>query len=192
MILDHGGTSPQIDPTASVAASAVVSGDVTLGPGVRILHGAVVSGEQGPVTIGEDSIVLENAVVKSRAGHACRIGDAVMVGPHAHVSGATIGSGSFVATGASVFPGARVGEGCEIRIGGVVQVNTMLEAGTMVPIHWVAVGHPALVLPPDRHDEIWRVQRELDFPGTVYGVERGTPTRQIMRDQSELHRPDSG
>jgi gamma-carbonic anhydrase len=29
------------------------------------------------------------------------------------------------------------------------------------------------VLPPDRHDDIWAIQRELDFPGTVYGVERG-------------------
>jgi gamma-carbonic anhydrase len=35
----------------------------------------------------------------------------------------------------------------------------------------VAVGDQ--VLPPDRHDEIWAVQQELDFPGTVYGEPRG-------------------
>ncbi|WP_062201480.1 gamma carbonic anhydrase family protein [Demequina salsinemoris] len=187
MIVEHGEVSPRIDPTASVAASAVVSGDVVLGPGARVLHGAVVSGEQGPVSIGADSIVMENAVVKSRSGHACVIGDAVMIGPHAHVSGATVGGGSFVATGAAIFPGARVGEGCEIRIGGVVQVNTLLEAGTTVPIHWIAVGHPAHLYSPDHHEEIWRIQRELDFPGTVYGVERATPMWQVMREQSDLH-----
>ncbi|WNM23721.1 gamma carbonic anhydrase family protein [Demequina capsici] len=189
MIAAYEGVSPQIHPTASVAASAVVSGDVVLGPGARVLHGAVVSGEQGRVLIGEDVLIMENAVVKSRAGHACTIGNAVMIGPHAHVSGATVGAGSFVATGASVFAGARVGAGCEIRIGAVVQVNSLLEDGVTVPIHWVAVGHPAHVFPPDRHDEIWRIQRDLDFPGTVYGVERGTPMAQIMREQSELHAP---
>jgi hypothetical protein len=29
------------------------------------------------------------------------------------------------------------------------------------------------VLSPDRHEEIWAIQRELDFPGTVYGEPRG-------------------
>ncbi|MDN4471817.1 gamma carbonic anhydrase family protein [Demequina zhanjiangensis] len=189
MIVDHAGVSPRIDPSASVAASAVVSGDVTLGPGTRILHGAVVSGEQGPVTLGADVLVMENAVVKSRSGHACTIGDAVMVGPHAHISGASIGAECFIATGASVFPTARLGDGCEVRIGGVVQVGSLLEAGTTVPIGWVAVGHPARLLSPDRHEEIWRIQKELNFPGVLYGVERATPMRQIMREQSELHAP---
>jgi hypothetical protein len=34
------------------------------------------------------------------------------------------------------------------------------------------VGDPATILPPDRHDEIWAVQKELDFPHEVFGVDR--------------------
>jgi hypothetical protein len=37
------------------------------------------------------------------------------------------------------------------------------------------VGDPARILPPDRHDEIWAAQEPLDFPGTVFGVDRTAP-----------------
>lgn len=54
----------------------------------------------------------------------------------------------------------------------MVQVNTRLPDDGLVPIGWVAVGDPAEVLPPAEHERIWAIQRELDFPGTVFGVER--------------------
>ena len=79
------------------------------------------------------------------------------------------------------------------RIHGVVQVNTVLEPGSVVPIGWIAVGDPAQILPPDRHDDIWAIQRELDFPGTVYGIQRGTDATTMMRGQAAwfaAHRDD--
>ena len=36
----------RIDPTAHVAPSAVVTGDVTIGPRTVVLHGAVLNGEK--------------------------------------------------------------------------------------------------------------------------------------------------
>ncbi len=184
MIVTHRGSTPSIDPTATVATSAVVSGDVTIGPGSRILDGAIVTAEDGSVRIGADVIVMEHALIKARKGHEVSIGSASLIGPHAHVNGAVIGPSCFIATGASLFPGSRLGEGVEVRIGAVVQVNTSLEAGTVVPIHWVALGAPASLLPPSKHEEIWAIQRDLDFPGTVYGVERGKPMKELMREQS--------
>ena len=84
----------------------------------------------------------------------------------------------------SLFPGSRLGDGVEVRIRGVVQVNSWLDDGAIVPIHWIAVGTPAKILPPEKHDEIWAIQQPLDFAGTVYGVERGTPMEELMRQQS--------
>jgi carbonic anhydrase/acetyltransferase-like protein (isoleucine patch superfamily) len=52
--------------TASVAATAVVTGDVTLGPGARVLSGAVLNGDLGPVRIGEDVVVMEHALLRGR------------------------------------------------------------------------------------------------------------------------------
>lgn len=187
MLVEHRGLRPQIHPTAYVAPTAVVSGDVTVGPGARILHGAVVTAEDGAVVLGENVVVMEQALVRGRAGHPAVIGDAVMIGPHAHVNGATIGSGVFIATGASLFPGSVVGDGAEVRINAVVQVSTRLEAGAVVPIAWVAVGDPAQLFSPDRHEEIWAVQRELDFPGTVYGATRETTMAELMAGQSEFY-----
>ncbi|MFB7798128.1 gamma carbonic anhydrase family protein [Isoptericola sp. NPDC056134] len=193
MLVRHRGVAPSVHPTAWVAPTAVLVGDVTVAAGARVLHGAVLSAEDGAVVVGEDSVVMEHALVRGRAGHDARIGAAVLVGPHAHVNGSAVEDEVFVATGAALFPGSRIGTGAEVRIHGVVQVNTVLPPGALVPIGWVAVGDPAQILPPDRHDDIWAVQRELDFPGTVYGVGRDVPMRELMRRQSDLygaHRDD--
>jgi carbonic anhydrase/acetyltransferase-like protein (isoleucine patch superfamily) len=182
-----------VDPTAYVAPTAVVCGDVRVGPDARILFGAVLTAEDGVVEVGGRCVVMENALVRGRAGHPVRLGEDVLVGPHAHVNGATVGDGCFLATGAAVFPGARLADGVEVRIHGVVQVNTHVPAGAVVPIGWIAVGNPAQILPPDRHDDIWAVQEGLDFPGTVYGVPRGTSARERMERQSAwfgAHRDD--
>ncbi|MRX44882.1 gamma carbonic anhydrase family protein [Agromyces kandeliae] len=185
MLVRHRDREPAIDASAYVAESAVVVGAVRIGAGARVLHGAVITAEDGDVAIGEDTVIMEHALIRGRADHPVRIGSAVMIGPHTHVNGSTVEDEAFIATGASLFPGSRIGSGAEVRVNGVVQVRTTVEPGAVVPIGWVAVGAPASILPPERHDEIWAIQRELDFPGTVYGVTRGTPMREIMRRQSD-------
>jgi carbonic anhydrase/acetyltransferase-like protein (isoleucine patch superfamily) len=179
-----------VHPTAWIAPSAVVSGDVTVGAGSRVLHGAVLNGDTGPVLIGADVLVMENAVLRGRPDHPLRIGDAVLVGPHAHLNGTTIEDEVFIATGVSTFAGARVGARSELRINSVLHVNSSLPHDSVVPIGWVAAGDPAQLFSPDRHEELWAVQEALDFPGTMYGVPRGTPMREIMRRQSARYRPD--
>jgi carbonic anhydrase/acetyltransferase-like protein (isoleucine patch superfamily) len=193
MILEHRGRRPVVPDTAYVAPSAVVCGAVVLGERARVLHGAVLTAEDGEVRVGADVVVMENALVRARAAHPAVLGDAVLVGPHAHVNGATVEDEVFVATGAALFPGAVAGSGSELRIHSVLHVRSRLAPGTVVPIGWIAAGDPAQLFPPDRHDELWEVQRGLDFPGTVYGVPRGTPMRTVMARQVEFygaHRDD--
>jgi len=175
MRFEHLGAQPRIHPDAVVAATAVVSGDVTIGAGCQVLHGAVITAEGGPITLGEHVIVMENALVRASAAHPVHIGSHVLVGPMASVSGATIEDEVFLATGTRVFNGARVGTRSEVRINAVVHLRTVLPAESVVPIGWVAVGDPAQVLPPDRHDDIWALQHDLDFPGYVFGLDRATP-----------------
>jgi len=194
MQLRHRDRQPSIDPSAYIAPTAVLVGDVRIAAGVRVLHGAVLTAEDGTITIGENSIVMENALIRGRAAHPAVIGAAVMIGPHTHINGSVVGDEAFIATGASLFPGSRIGDGAEVRINGVVQVNTVLAPGAVVPIGWVAVGNPAQVLPADRHNEIWAIQRELDFRGTVYGVGTDVSMRELMQGQSSYygeHRGDT-
>jgi carbonic anhydrase/acetyltransferase-like protein (isoleucine patch superfamily) len=179
----------RIHETAIVASSAVLTGDVTIGRNSRVLHGAVLDGDLGPVVVGSDVVVMEHALLRGRADHPLTVGDAVLVGPHSHLNGTSVEDEVFVATGVSMFPGSRAGAGSELRVNSVLHVRSVLPAGTVLPIGWVAAGDPAQLFSPDRHEELWAVQEPLDFPGTVYGVPRGTSMREIMRRQCEAFRP---
>jgi gamma-carbonic anhydrase len=193
MLIEHRGRAPAVHPSAYVAPTAVLCGDVNVGPDARVLFGAVVSAEDGRVEIGARCVVMENALVRGRAAHPVRLGDDVLVGPHAHLNGSVAGDGCFLATGCALFPGSRLGRDVEVRINGVVHVNTALPDGALVPIGWVAVGDPARILPPHAHDEIWEIQEALDFPRTVYGLPREAPARERMRRQADwfaAHRDD--
>lgn len=183
-ILVHRDHQPEIHPSAYIAPTAVICGDVHIAAGVRILFGAVVTAEDGRIDVGENSVVMENALVRGRRNHPVLVGRDVLVGPQAHVNGARIADGCFLATGCSVFPGAVLGREVEVRINGVVHANTALADGAVVPIGWIAVGDPATVLPSDRHDDIWAVQKTLDFNGTVYGTAAGTSAAERMAGQS--------
>jgi carbonic anhydrase/acetyltransferase-like protein (isoleucine patch superfamily) len=193
VLVEHRGRSPSVDPSAYVAPNAVLCGDVTVGPGTRVLFGAVVTAEDGRVEIGARCVLMENALVRARELHPATIGDDVLVGPHAHLNGSVVGDGCFIATGAALFPGSRLGRDVEVRINGVVHVNSVLDDGALVPIGWVALGNPAKIIATWDHEEIWRIQEALDFPRTVYGLPRGASARERMERQTAwfgAHRDD--
>lgn len=180
MEFEHLGASPRIHPDAVVAPTAVISGDVTIGADCRILHGAVITAEGGAITLGDHVIVMENALVRATAANPVHIGDHVLIGPLAGVSGAIVEDEVFLATGTRIFNGARIGTRSEVRINAVVHLRTTLPPESVVPIGWIAVGDPVRILSPDRHDEIWEAQRELDFPGYVFGLDRETPDLMVQ------------
>jgi carbonic anhydrase/acetyltransferase-like protein (isoleucine patch superfamily) len=190
MILSHENKSPLIDPGAYVAPTAVVCGDVRIGAGSRIMFGACVVAEGMPLTIGESCIVMENAVLRSTDSHGLTIGNFCLVGPHAHVVGCKMEDEVFIATGATVLHGAVLRSRVEVRVNAVVHLRTELRPEAMVPIGWIAVGNPAVILPPEKHSEIWAIQEPLDFPGFVYGFSRESreempAMRKITRRRSE-------
>ena len=187
MFIEHRGRRPRIHPTAYVAPTATISGDVTVGPHTCVLFGAVITAEGGSVSLGERCIVMENAVIRSTGRHDVRIGRNVLVGPRSYLTGCAVEDNAFLATGSTVFSGARIGEGAEVRINGVVHLKTSLAPHTTVPIGWVAVGDPALVRPPKDHDEIWKVQEALNFPEEIFGVQRPAPGESKMPEVADRY-----
>ena len=185
MLMEHDGCSPVVDPTAYVAPTATLCGDVRVGPGCRVLFGAVLTAEGGPVRLGAGCIVMENAVLRGTRRDPLVLGRDVLVGPQSSLTGCVVEDEAFLATGTRVFNGARIGTRAEVRVNGVVHLRTVLPADALVPIGWVAVGDPARVLPPDEHEAIWAVQKELDFPGHVFGLERPGDGESIMPAVSE-------
>ena len=180
MILSHLEKAPVVSSSAFVAPNATLCGDVKIGKNSRIMYGAAVIAEGGTIDIGDNCVVLENAVLRSTASHSLSIGNNVLIGPHAHVVGCSVEDNVFIATGASVFHGSRLCKGSEVRINGVVHIKTVLPENETVPIGWIAVGMPVQILPPEKHDEIWAVQKPLNFPEFVYGVQRKPEGETIM------------
>ena len=195
MLFSHLGQSPRVEPSAYVAPSATVCGDVMIGANCRIMHGASIVAEGGRIEIGECCIIMENAVVRSTGRHSARIGRHCLIGPNAHLVGCIVEDEVFIATGAAVFHGARLGKRSEVRINGVVHLRSFLPPGETVPIGWVAVGDPIRILPPDRHEEIWEIQKPLNFPLFVYGFDcPETDMVKIAKSLSDAlgsHRDDS-
>jgi carbonic anhydrase/acetyltransferase-like protein (isoleucine patch superfamily) len=170
--LSSGTKRPKIHSSAYVAPTATIAGDVTIGAGCAILHGAVIVAEGAPVTIGSDTVVMENAVLKGSGGRALqfglRIGSRCIVGPHAYVVGATIEDGCFVAGGSRIFNGARLEDGSEVASGGIVHVNARLRKGQSVPMQHIALGDPATIYPPEKALE---AQAKLNFFADVFNLE---------------------
>jgi hypothetical protein len=67
----HLGMTPYVHPEAYVAPTAVLSGQVSVGAGSCVLHGAVLAAEGGPVQIGAGCVIMENAVLRGTARHPC-------------------------------------------------------------------------------------------------------------------------
>jgi carbonic anhydrase/acetyltransferase-like protein (isoleucine patch superfamily) len=172
MLIEHQGKRPSIDPTAYVASTAVICGDVTIGPRTHVSFGAVIEAHGAPVRIGTQCIVRENLNIRSTIRNAVEIGDHVLIGPHSSLKGCIVGNECFLATGVKIFHGAVVGHRTEIRIDGVVHVRSVLPPNSLVPIKWVAVGDPAQLFPPDNHESIDAILAGMNFPGDAYGVER--------------------
>ena len=122
--LDFG--TPDIDPEAFVAPTAVVVGKVTMGPRSSIWYGAIARADAEVIEIGADSNVQDGSTLHSDPGfplvmgrgvtvghgvvlHGCRVDDDVLVGMGSTVlNGAHIGSGSIIAAGAVVMQGAEI------------------------------------------------------------------------------------
>jgi len=180
MIFAHQSASPTIASSARIAPNAVICGDVTIGENSSIGFGAVLTAESGPIVLGANVVVMENAVLRGTRDAPLSIGSHVLIGPHAALTGCTVEDEVFIATGAAIFNKAVLKRRSEVRIHGIVHIRTVLPEGAVVPLGWIAVGDPARIFPPDKHEEIWAIQKTLDFPKTVFGIEQPLEGQSLM------------
>jgi carbonic anhydrase/acetyltransferase-like protein (isoleucine patch superfamily) len=178
--------APSVHPAAYVAPTAVLRGAVRIGPDSRILDGAVLTADGGPVEVGGSCVVMEHAVLRGTPAHPVLVGDQVLIGPHAYLSGCRIEDEVFIATGAMVFNGASIGRASSVALGGAVHIGCRVPDGMPVPIGWVAVGDPARLHPPDQVEPIRAALVEAGGAGGflpyVFGAEPGADRGAQMRD----------
>ena len=137
-----GEKVPRIHPSAFIAPTATVVGEVDVHAGASIWYGAVVRGDTSYAVIGAGANVQDGAVVHGRAGQPALIGEEASIAHNAIIHGAVIGPRALVANGAQVLDGATVGAGALVAAGSVVLPNTTIPPGML------AAGTPATVKRP--------------------------------------------
>ena len=183
MMIRHLGMAPSVHPDAYVAPTAVLSGQVSVGAGSCIMHGAVLAAEGGPVQVGAGCVIMENAVLRGTPRHPLVIGDRVLAGPHAQLTGCTVADEVFIAAGAMVLPGAHLGRAASVAAGAVVHLGTIVAPAARIPAGWVAVGDPARPYPPGQAEAIRAGLAEAgwSFLPLVFGVDDAGGRRDQLR-----------
>ena len=148
IILPYRGTMPVIDPTAFIAPTAAVIGDVTVGAGSSIWFGAVVRGDFQPITIGQNTNIQENATIHVMRDVPVRIGDNVLVGHNAVVHCSHIGDNTLIGMGSIVMGYSEIGENV------VIGAGTFLPQHKRIPSNSLVFGNPAQIVRALRDDEI--------------------------------------
>ncbi|HYD04118.1 MAG TPA: gamma carbonic anhydrase family protein [Reyranella sp.] len=191
MLIEHQNKRPNIDPSAYVASTAVICGDVTIGPRTHVSFGAVIEAHGAPVRIGTQCVLRENLNIRSTSRNAVEIGDHVLIGPLSSLKGCVVEDECFLATGVKIYQGAVIGRRTEVRIDGVVHVRSRLPPNSLVPIKWVAVGDPAQIFPPDKHEDIEAILSQMNFPEEVYGLDRQSGSSGVDMDMKEVTRRET-
>ena len=140
MFVSVCGKTPADLGAAFVAENATVAGDVTLAPGATVWYGAVLRGDEGPIYVGENTNVQDNAVLHCDAGGRILLHANVTVGHGAIVHGAEVGEGSLIGMHATLLNGCKVGSHC------IVGAGALVPEGKVIPDGTVAVGVPARVV----------------------------------------------
>ena len=132
-LYSYRGIVPTVAPSATLFATAEITGDVVIGERSIIGAGVKIIGDShGPVRIGADVQILENTVLHLLPDNDLVLEDGVIIGPGAMIHGCRIGAGSVVEPGAIVCDGSALGAACIVRAGAVVKQRSQFGPGTEV------------------------------------------------------------
>ena len=133
---------PQIDPSAYVAAGAVVIGAVHLAENSSVWHNAVLRGDINSIEIGEGSNVQDGCVLHLADDYGVVVGQYVTIGHMAMVHACTIEDECLIGMQATILDGAVIGAQSIVGAGALVTKGTKVPAGSLV------LGAPAKVVRP--------------------------------------------
>jgi carbonic anhydrase/acetyltransferase-like protein (isoleucine patch superfamily) len=136
-IYELDGVAPRLHPSAYVADSAEVIGNVELEEGASVWFGAILRGDNDLMRIGRGSNVQDGSVLHSDPGYPLTLGEDVTIGHLVMLHGCTIGDGTLVGIGAVVLNGAKIGRNCLVGAGALVT------EGKEFPDNAMIVGAPA-------------------------------------------------
>jgi carbonic anhydrase/acetyltransferase-like protein (isoleucine patch superfamily) len=136
------GKHPRVHPSAFIAPTAVLVGDVIIEERASVWYNAVVRGDFAPVVIRAGANVQDCAVVHVTPRGGVDIGAGATVGHLCLIHAATLGEEALVGNGSTILDGAKIGARAMVAAGALVT------PGTEIPEGVLAIGAPAKVKGP--------------------------------------------
>ncbi len=148
-LFEFEGKAPSVHPSAFVAPTASIIGDVTIEENASVWYGVVLRADFGPIIVRAGANVQDGSVLHSPEHLTCEIGEGATIGHSCMVHGATIGKEALIGNGAIVLDGSSVGERTLVAAGSVVTGD--------IPAGVLALGAPARVKGPleGTNGELW-------------------------------------
>lgn len=163
-IYELAGKRPVIHPDAFVHPEAVLIGDVTIGDNCFIGPGAALRADFGPISIGGDSSVQDNAVIHVSPGDRVVIEERVIIAHGVLLHDVHVHRLCIVGMGAVLLQKSV----CEERV--MVAAGSVVASGMRIPTGKLVAGNPARIVkdnPPDFEErvlwglkEYWRITKQ--------------------------------
>ncbi|QJD94027.1 phenylacetic acid degradation protein PaaY [Duganella dendranthematis] len=178
-VYEINGVTPVVDPTAYVHPSAVLIGDVIVGPRCYIGPLAALRGDFGRLILEEGANLQDTCVMHGFPGCDTVVERDGHIGHGAVLHGCRIGRNALVGMNSVIMDNAVVGADS------IVAAMSFVRAGMEIPPRSLAMGSPAKVARELRDDEIaWK------SGGTAQYQELAIRSMQTMRETEALTAPE--
>jgi len=131
-IYQLGDWIPRIDPSAFVHETAVLIGQVSIGPNASVWPFATIRGDNEPISVGQDSNCQEGCTLHADPGFPLNVGQRVTVGHHVMLHGCTIADDCLIGIQAVILNGAVIGRGCLVGAASLITEGKQIAEGSLV------------------------------------------------------------
>ena len=138
-IYQLGEYIPEIAPSAYIADTANIIGNVKIDNNASVWFGATIRGDNELISVGHNSNVQDGSVLHTDIGFPLTIGDNVTIGHQVMLHGCTIGDGALIGIQAVILNGAKIGKNSLVGAGALVT------EGKEFPDNALIIGSPAKV-----------------------------------------------
>jgi len=183
------GVTPVVDPTAFVHPSAVLIGDVVVGPGCYVGPCASLRGDFGHIELHAGANIQDCAVMHGFPGTGTIVEEEGHIGHCAVLHGCKVERNALVGMNAVINDNAVVGDSA------IVAANAFVKAGMIIPARTIAAGVPAKVLRELSETELaWKIEGTRSYQelarrslATMVAV---APLERVEADRKRLELPE--
>ncbi len=183
------GIVPVVDPTAYVHPSAVLIGDVIVGPGCYVGPCASLRGDFGRLILERGSNIQDTCVMHGFPGTDTVVEEDGHIGHGAVLHGCRVGRNALVGMNAVIMDNAVIGEAS------IVAASAFIKAGMEIPPRVLVAGMPAKVIRPLSDEEIrWKGEGTATYQDlsrrSLATMQETTPLAAVEPGRKRIHMPD--